>query len=108
MVSSTLTEVECARALSRAAGTGRILRTAEMAALRLLETAAASWVKLEMAGRVLARARAPFPVEPIRTLDALHLATGVIFLEALPRMTVVSLNERVRANAASLGMEVRP
>ncbi len=108
VVSSPLTEVECARALSRAAATGRIVRTEELAALKLLETAAASWVTLELSDRVLIGARARFPTEPVRTLDAIHLATALIFREVLPRLTVVSLDERVRVNAEGLGMTVRP
>ncbi len=108
VVSSTLTEVECARALARGAVTGWIARTTELAALKLIEMAAASWVTLELSGSVLTRARASFPVEPVRTLDALHLATILAFREVLPTLEVVSLDERVRANARALGMTVRP
>lgn len=108
VVSSTLTEVECARALARGAVTGRIARTTELAALKLIEMAAASWATLELWGSVLTRARGSFPVEPVRTLDALHLATILAFREVLPTLEVVSLDERVRANARALGMTVRP
>jgi len=108
VVSSTLTEVECARALSRGTVTGRIKRTEELAALRLMEVAASSWVTLDMTGRILARARRPFPTEPVRTLDALHLATALAFREVLPSITVVSIDERVRVNAEALMLEVWP
>lgn len=53
-----------------------------MAALGLLDVAARNWDVHELTERVLARARLPFPVEPIRTLDALHLATAAVFFEA--------------------------
>lgn len=49
-----------------------------------------------------------FPNEPVRTLDALHLATAVLFREALGSVTMVSLDERVRSNASGLGLEVAP
>ena len=108
VVSSTLTTVECARALARGSATGRIGRTEGLAALKLVDGGAASWVTLDLSGQVLSRARAPFPVEPVRTLDALHLATAITFRETFPSLTVVSLDHRVRANAEALGLEVRP
>jgi predicted nucleic acid-binding protein len=108
VVSSTLTQVECARALSRAVGLGRMGRGEELAALRLMDAAAATWAVLEMSGKVLTRARGAFPVEPVRTLEALHLAVALLFREALPDLLVVSLDERVRANAEALGLPVAP
>ena len=108
VTSSTLTAVACARALARGVAIGRFGRTEELAALRLLDEASASWVTLDMSSQVLSRARAPFPVEPVRTLDALHLATALAFREALPSLTVVSLDERVRANARELGLPLLP
>ncbi|MDP2956579.1 MAG: type II toxin-antitoxin system VapC family toxin [Longimicrobiales bacterium] len=108
VTSSALTAVECARALARGVAVGRFGRTEELAALRLLDDASASWVTLDLSSRVLSRARAPFPVEPVRTLDALHLATALAFREALPSLTVVSLDERVRANARDLGLPLLP
>ena len=104
VVSSTLTAVECGRSIARAARDGTIGRAEELAALRLLDRAAESWVTLEMTGRVLQTARRPFPHEPVRTLDAIHLATAIHFQEALPDLTVASLDERVRDNAHALAM----
>lgn len=108
VVSSTLTQVECARALARGVGSGRLGRRDELAALRLMDEAATGWTTLEMSGRVLARARAPFTVEPVRTLGALHLATAVAFREELSDLVVLSLDERVRANAEAMGITVAP
>ncbi len=52
---------------------------------------------------VLARVRRPFPVEPIRTLDAVHLATAELLGEPPPLITVVTRDVRVRENAQALG-----
>jgi predicted nucleic acid-binding protein len=103
VVSSTLTGVECARALARGAATGRLGRTDELAAARLLEGAMASWAALEISGRILRRAATRFPFEPVPTLDALHLATALSFREADPDLILVSLDDRLRANAQPLG-----
>ena len=108
VVSSTLTQGECARTLARGVASGRLGRGDELAALRLLDEAATTWTVLEMSGRVLTRARGTFPVEPVRTPDALHLATAMAFREALPDLVVVSLDDRIRANAEALGLPVIP
>lgn len=108
IVSSTLTQVECARALARGVAAGRFGRGEELAALRLLDQATTSWTTLEMSGRILARARGAFPVEPVRTPDALHLATAVAFHDALADLLLVSLDERMRANAEALAIPVAP
>lgn len=108
VVTSTLTVVECARALARARATGRLSEGDELAALRLLDQAAASWSVLDVSDRVAERARGAFPREPVRTLDALHLATASIFLEALGSLRVLSLDDRVRGNASVMGMSLAP
>ena len=55
---------------------------------------------------VLARVRRPFPVEPIRTLDAVHLATTELLGEPPPLITIVTRDIRVRQNAEALGYRV--
>lgn len=55
---------------------------------------------------VLARVRRRFPVEPIRTLDAVHLATAELLGEPPQLMTIVTRDGRVRANAEALGYAV--
>jgi predicted nucleic acid-binding protein len=108
VVTSVLTVIECSRALSRARDTRRVKPAEELAALRLLDQAAASWSVLDISDRVADRARGSFPHEPVRTLDALHLATAVAFADALGALRVLSLDDRVRQNASALGMELAP
>ena len=50
----------------------------------------------------------PFPMEPVRIMDAIHLATIEKLSAVFPRLTVLSTDEQVRRNAAALGFEVRP
>lgn len=108
IVASTLTRVECARALARGAATARLSAAQELAALQLLDRAATSWVTLEMSGRVLDRARARFPREPVRTLDAIHLATALMFHEVHTGLSLLSLDDPLRENASALGLSVAP
>ena len=106
VVSSTLTAVECHRAVARGVAARRLSQPQSLAALRLLGAAADTWTTVEMTGSVLHRARRAFPHEPVRTLDAIHLETAWHFRQAFPRIVVVSLDERIRANAWGLEIEV--
>jgi len=108
IVTSSLTVLECARSIARARAEGRLTATEEMAALHLLDSAASGWHVHDLSEDVLARARHRFPVEPIRSLDALHLATASKFREALGQLTLLSLDERIRANAPGLGLKLMP
>lgn len=67
-----------------------------------------SWHILELSDGVIARARAPFPAEPVRSLDAIHLASAWSILSAAGEVTALSLDERVRSNARDMGMKVVP
>jgi hypothetical protein len=50
----------------------------------------------------------PFPVGPVRALDALHLATALAARAAAPDVRVLSPDQRVRENAARFGFAVVP
>ncbi len=108
VVTSVLTGAECSRAILRGAALGAIDR----AEARVLLDALADWESgcdlLEVGDRVLARSRAPFPHEPVRTLDAIHLASAARAHEALGAVSVLSYDDRVRSNAAAMGMALLP
>jgi predicted nucleic acid-binding protein len=57
---------------------------------------------------VAERARRPFPAEPIRTLDAIHLATAALANSLVPELAIVSLDRRVRRSARELGFTLLP
>lgn len=52
---------------------------------------------------MLTRAGRPFPVEPIRTRDAIHLATADLLGEAPQLVTVLTRDTRVHEHAQALG-----
>jgi hypothetical protein len=56
---------------------------------------------------VLARALDPFPV-PVRTLDALHLATVEFLRGSGQRIELASYDDRLLAAARALGIPIRP
>ena len=108
VVCSELTLVECDRSLHRCAATGRHPE-GETAAMRaVLVPAVVHWSRVRIGGHVLARARRRFPYEPVRSLDALHLATAAHLRDLGADLQVLSLDHRVRENAEALGFDVLP
>jgi hypothetical protein len=105
---SRLTLIECRRAARRAAAEARITEAELGEILATFAQAAARWAVLELTREVAERAASGFPVEPVRTLDAIHLASLALLREAVPALSVLSTDERVRRNAMQLGFEVLP
>lgn len=104
VVTSTLTFAETERALVRAESE-EILRAADGQRLRgLLQRASAGWMKMMISDEILTRAGRPFPVEPVRTLDAIHLATALAFTKAFADLRLLSLDRRLLSNARALGL----
>jgi predicted nucleic acid-binding protein len=104
--SSELLLVECDRALVRAESAG-LLSAAQAAGQRaILNHESAYWTLLRIEGEVVERARRAFPVEPVRTLDALHLASLLIVRSIFADAEVLSFDERIRANATALGFQL--
>jgi hypothetical protein len=57
-------------------------------------SASASAEVTRLTGAVLARVGRPFPVEPIRTLDAVHLATAEELAEPPALVTIMTRDAR--------------
>ena len=108
VVCSRLTLVETRRVIRRAVAERLLDEVGGTALLEALARAAAGWAVLEMSRDVAERAEASFPVEPVRTLDALHLASALLLRQALPDLRLLSSDDRVRANGRHLGFEVLP
>jgi predicted nucleic acid-binding protein len=105
-VTSALTIAETARAILRARTLARLTADEERAAVRALRRFERRCYLVAVTEAVLARVRRPFPVEPVRTLDAVHLATAELLGEPPPLTVVVTRDVRVRENARALGYTV--
>ncbi|MBP7778584.1 MAG: type II toxin-antitoxin system VapC family toxin [Acidobacteria bacterium] len=105
-VSSTLTLAEANRAVIRARTTGRLSAADERTAVRALQVFARRCDLMEVTDAVLARVARPCPIEPSRTLDAVHLATAEQLGEPPALVTIVTRDARVRENALALGYAV--
>ena len=105
-VTSALTIAEAARAILRARAAGGLMVDQERAAVRALRRFERRCFVVAVTDAILARVRRPFPIEPIRTLDAVHLATTELLGEPPPLIVVVTRDVRVRENARALGYTV--
>lgn len=108
VVASDLTLVECDRVLIRAVTTGEIDEASAADRRAYLEAAAAHWQVWRVSSDIVERARRAFPMEPVRTLDALHLASALAARSAIPGLGLLSLDERIRRVGQQLGFRVRP
>lgn len=107
VVTSALTFVECDRAFFRRiaiSGNDAILEDRRAALASLGEI----WSIMPLEPPVLERARQAFPFEPVRALDALHMASALVARGAMPGLAFVSLDGRVRKVAPALGFNVLP
>ncbi len=104
VVTSVLTGVEIERALIRAEE-GAVVSAGDAQRLRgAFRRASGSWMVMDLAGPVLARAARPFPAEPLRTPDALHLATALEFTRAFADLYLLSFDRRIVENGTALGL----
>lgn len=106
VAASQLTPLECRRVLARL--TPELDARSNATLRQMLFDAVQRWVLVEIDQPVRDRAGEPFPLEPVRALDAIHLATCLEIERALGPVTVLSVDQRVRDNALRLGLRVVP
>ena len=108
VMASDLTLVECDRVLIRALTAHEIEEAAAADRRAHLDAAAARWHLWRISPEILERARRPFPVEPMRTLDAIHLASALATRSAVPGVDLLSLDDRIRRAGKLLGFRLQP
>lgn len=108
ILASDLTLIECDRVLLRAVAVGELTEADASDRRAHLTTAASHWHLLRIAPEIVERARQAFPGEPIRTLDAIHLASALTARGAIAGLSLLSLDDRVRRAGRGLGFEVLP
>lgn len=103
IMTSSLTFAEASRAIIRARIASQLTPEAEAATVVALQRVQQRCTVLPVSDDVLSRAGRPFPVEPVRTLDAVHLATLELAADAPQLTTIITRDTRIRANAKALG-----
>ena len=108
VVASDLTVIECDRVLLRGAALGELSEADAADRRSYLTTAASHWHVMRIGPEIVDRARQPFPGEPIRTLDAIHLASALFARTAVAKLGLLTLDDRIRRVARHLGLQVLP
>ena len=108
VLASDLTLIECDRVLSRAVTTKQITEAHAADRRAHLNKAALHWNVFALDAEIVERARRPFPIEPIRTLDAIHMATAVVARSTVSGVALLSLDHRLRECGRTLGLDVLP
>jgi predicted nucleic acid-binding protein len=108
LIASDLTLIECDRVIIRAVSLGESTEADGVERRSRLSVAAARWEVLRISGAIVERARQPFPVEPVRSLDAIHLASALVARSKAPGLQLLSLDERIRSAARRLGFQLQP
>jgi predicted nucleic acid-binding protein len=105
IVTSKLTLAEAHRAVSRAVSKNLITEASGQELRGTLAVQSNRWDRLEIDEEILRRTGDPFPREPVRTLDAIHLASALLLKSVFPEITVLSSDQRILSNLAHLGLE---
>jgi len=108
VAASDLVLLECDRVLIRAVALGEIDEATAADRRVLLNAAAAHWHLWRVSSEIVDRARRPFPVEPVRTVDAIHLASALAVRSAVPGIELLSLDDRIRQSGKQLGFRLHP
>lgn len=108
VLTSDLALVECERVLHRGQERG-VFSLSRVAQTRdALNQVAEHWTIFTIDQQVVDRARRPFPREPLRTPDAIHLSTALIARSLVTELAMVALAKPIRRNAVSLGIDLFP
>ncbi|MDZ4257139.1 MAG: type II toxin-antitoxin system VapC family toxin [Gemmatimonadales bacterium] len=103
---SALTFAEARRSLLRATLSGRLSGEEVAIAETELRRIESGCMILGVDDLILARAGRRYPMEPVRTLDAIHLATAERIDDPAAPITILTRDARIRENSVLLGMRV--
>lgn len=105
-ISSSITEVECFRALDHVRLHGTVDEVRHGRSRELIYAAFESCDVLEIGPAVLSRAAMPLPTS-LKTLDAIHLATALVYRDLTGTPLVMATHDRALARASrAMGLEV--
>jgi uncharacterized protein with PIN domain len=108
VLTSDLTLIECQRAIIRLVSLGQITEAEAADNRARLRQTAAHWTLLVIDHDIVERASHPFPVEPIRTLDALHVASTAATVSGIAsRISIVSILQLRRCDPTNIQPSLR-
>ncbi len=103
------TRIECLSALSRRQREGVLPLGDDAKAKAVLSALAAAWSEIQPTEAVRLRAERLLSIHPLRTADALQLASALIWAQEAPRgLGFVCLDQSLREGAFKEGFSILP
>jgi predicted nucleic acid-binding protein len=108
VIVSDLVLVECSRVLHRLVALRELDETTSANFRADLKSLVTKWQVVYITPEIAERAKGPFPAEPVRALDAIHLASALAARVVAPDVQLLSLDDRVRRIGRQLGFGLQP
>lgn len=104
IIASLLSILEAKRAFGRLEKLDFSRPSPRLRLLQNLEKNSNHWEIMEITPQIQQRISEPFPIEPVRTLDAIHLASALEASKIFPELHVLTLDQRLITNLEPLGL----
>jgi uncharacterized protein with PIN domain len=104
IVTSDLLRIETMRAIRRARHEKLITSEQFESLNQIFQDHLKSCFRMSMDESVITAATGDFPVEPVRSLDAIHLSTAMEYKKLYPELRMLATDTRLKQNSASLGL----
>lgn len=108
LITSRLTQIEAERTVLRVQQTQSVDKKKLQELRRRLHEFFSVTSFIQVDESVVDRACEPFLVEHVRSLDAVHLSSALLYLRRIGDVVMVSCDKQIRENAAAYGMAVVP
>ena len=99
---SELTRIETLRAIARAFREKLISSKQRTTLTHLFDKNLRGWFRMSIDESVVSGAAVDFPIEPVRSLDAIHLATALEYKKLYPDIEMITMDDRIRRNSEEL------
>ncbi len=106
IVSSRITLMEAMRSVRRATALHHITEADGVKAQGFLENLKNQWIWCQISDSAEDRVSRAFPEEPVRTLDAIHIAAMLDLLKIYPDLKILTYDERIKKNIIPLGLKI--
>jgi predicted nucleic acid-binding protein len=104
VVTSDLLRIETIRAIKRARHEKLITSEQLEALIQTFQDYLKSCFRMSMDESVIDGATEDFPIEPVRSLDAIHLSTALEYKKLYPELRMLTTDTRLKRNTASLDL----
>jgi len=103
-ITSSLTFMEARRAISRLLSLKLLKEVDSKDLIGALQILSREWSVMEITKEIQHRAGQGFEIEPVRTLDAIHLATALECRQIFKDLKVLTFDKRIEENLKPMGL----